>query len=137
MPPPNAASRDWRSGVILRFTSGGLLMGLLISLALVSALTTSPYAQSADDKELMQYRLTAEVLQKAEAVAKAFDANVAKDPKMKRRLKAQRELDALDAKDSLTAEERKRAHELTTIIGDEPMDLGIDGGSLSQMSAQL
>ena len=112
-------------------------MAWLISLAIFGALTTPLHAQSADDRELLQYRLTADVLAKAEAVAKAFDANVAKDPKMKRRLEAQRELDALDAKDDLTPEERKRAHELTTIIGDEPMDLGINGGSLSEISAQL
>lgn len=114
-------------------------MGWLISLTMVGALTTSLHAQgvSGDERELQQYRLTAEVLTKVEAVAKAFDANVAKDPKMKRRLDAQRELDALDAKDDLTPEERKRAHELTTIIGDESLDFGIDGGSLSQVSAQL
>jgi hypothetical protein len=112
-------------------------MGWLVSLTLVAALTTSLHAQSADDKELQQYRLTADVLTKVEAVAKAFDANVAKDPRMKRRLEAQRELDALDAKDDLTPEERKRAHELTTIIGDDSLDFGIDGGSLSQISAQL
>jgi hypothetical protein len=94
-------------------------------------------AQSADDRELMQYRLTPEILTKVEAVAKAFDANVAKDPKMKRRLEAKRELDALDAKDTLTPAEQKRAHELSQIVGDEELDLGINGGSLSEMSAQL
>ena len=112
-------------------------MGWLVSLTVVSALTMPLHAQSGDDKELQQYRLTADVLTKVEAVAKAFDANVAKDPRMKRRLEAQRELDALDAKDDLTPEERKRAHELATIVGDDSLDFGIDGGSLSEISAQL
>ena len=113
-------------------------MGWLISLAVFGALTTSLHAQGAsDDKELQQYRLTAAVLTKVEAVAKAFDANVAKDPKIKRRLEAQRELDALDNKDTLTAEERKRAQELAAIVGDESLYLDISGGSLSEISAQL
>ena len=112
-------------------------MGWLISFTVVAALTTSLHTQSGDDQELQQYRLTAEILTKVESVAKVFDANVAKDPRMKRRLEAQRELDALDKKDDLTAEERKRAHELQAIVDDEPVDLGIEGGSLSQISAQL
>lgn len=111
-------------------------MTCLVVLAAVGALTL-PAAQSADDRELAQFRLTNEILAKAEAVAKAYDANVAKDPKMKRRLDAQRELDALDAKDTLTPAEQKRAYELTQIIGDAEVDLGIDGGSLSEISAQL
>ncbi len=114
-------------------------MTWLISLAIVGALTISPYAQgvSADDRELQQYRLTADVLSKAEAVARAFDANVAKDPRMKRRLDAQREIAVLETKDDLTPAEEKRLDELQAIVGDEPVDLGINGGSLSEIAAQL
>jgi hypothetical protein len=111
-------------------------MTWLVALALTGALTSAA-PQSADDKELLQYRLTNEILTQAEAVAKAFDANIAKDPKMKRTLDAQRELAVLDAKDTLTPAEQKRAHELTQIIGDNELDLGLNGGSLSEISSQL
>jgi len=111
-------------------------MTWLIVLAMTGALTSAA-PQSADDRELLQFRLTNEILAKAEAVAKAFDANVQKDPKMKRRLDAQREIVALDKKDNLTPAEEKRLEELTAIVGDEPVDLGINGGSLSEISAQL
>jgi hypothetical protein len=94
-------------------------------------------AQSADDRELLQFRLTNAILAQAEAVAKAFDANVAKDPKMKRRLDAQREIAVLEKKDNLTPAEEKRLDELRAIVGDEPIDLGINAGSLSEISAQL
>ena len=108
----------------------------LVALAMTGAFAFAG-AQSADDRELMQYRLTNEILSKVEAIAKAFDANVAKDPKMKKRLDAKRELDALDAKESLTPAEQKRAHELSQIIDDGESELSIEGGSLSEMSAQL
>ena len=111
-------------------------MTWLIALAMTGALAFAA-PQSADDRELAQYRLTNEILAKVEAVAKAFDANVAKDPKMKKQLDAKRELDALDAKDSLTPAEQKRAHELSQIIDDAELDLGNSGGSLSQISAYL
>jgi hypothetical protein len=112
-------------------------MALLISLALVGALTTPLHKQSADDRELQHYRLTAAVLTQVEAVAKAYEASLAKDPKAKKRADAQRELDELDKKETLTPAEQKRAHELQSIVDDEPADLGIDGGTLSQITAQL
>lgn len=108
----------------------------LVALAITGAFAFAG-AQSADDRELQQYRLTNEILTKVEAVAKAFEANVAKDPKLKKRLDAKRELDALDAKDSLTPAEQKRAHELSQIIDDTEPDYGNSGGSLSAISAYL
>ena len=108
----------------------------LIALAMTGALAFAA-PQSADERELAQYRLTNEILAKVEALAKAFEANVAKDPKMKKRLDAKRELDALDAKDNLSPAEQKRAHELSQIVDDGESDLSIEGGSLSEMSAQL
>jgi len=111
-------------------------MAWLVALAMTGALTF-PGVQSADDRELQQYRLTTDILTRVEAVAKAFDANVAKDPKMKRRLDAQREMAVLEDKDALTPAEQKRLDELSAIVGDEAIDLGINGGSLSEISAQL
>lgn len=111
-------------------------MTCLLVIAVAGALAF-PAAQSADERELAQYRLTTETLTKIEAVAKAYEANMAKDPKMKRRLEAQRELAELDKKDNLTAAERKRAYDLEGIIGDASSELGIEGGSLSEISAQL
>jgi hypothetical protein len=111
---------------------------LCISITIAAmTVTLGASSQSADDRELMQYRLTPEVLAKAEAVAAAFSANIAKDPQMKRRFDAQRELAALEDKDTLTAAEQARIDALQEIIGDEPIDLGINGGSLSEMSSQL
>ena len=60
-------------------------MTWLVALAMTGALT-SAVPQSAGDRELQKYRFTSEILAQVEAVAKAFDANVAKDPKVKRRL---------------------------------------------------
>lgn len=77
------------------------------------------------------------MLDQAEAVAKAFSANVEKDPRMKRRLDAQREIAVLENKDDPTEAEQQRLDELQAIVGDEPVDLGINGGSLSEISAQL
>lgn len=113
-------------------------MTWLVALAMTGALA-SPAPQSADDRELAKYRLTTDVLTQVEAVAKAYQANLAKDPKMKRRLDAQRELDALDAKETLTPAEQKRAHELSTIIADleDGLELAVDAGSLAEMTAQL
>ena len=111
---------------------------LCISITIAAmTVTLGASSQSADDRELMQYRLTPEVLAKAEAVAAAFSANIAKDPQMKRRFDAQRELAALEDKDTLTAAEQARIDALQEIIGDEPIDLGINGGSLSEMSEVL
>ena len=101
------------------------------------AATLSVAAQSADDRELMQYRLTPEVLAKAEAVASAFSANVGKDPRMKRRFEAQQEIAVLEDKDTLTQAEQARFDALQEIVGDDAIDLGINGGSLSEISAQL
>jgi hypothetical protein len=114
-------------------------MAWLSRLTVIMALTTALGAagQSADDRELMQYRLTPEVLDQAEAVARAFSANVEKDPRMKRKLDAQREIAVLEKKDDPTEAEQKRLDELQAIVGDEPIDLGINGGSLSEISAQL
>jgi len=114
-------------------------MAWLVRLAAIGVLAASLEAggQSADDRELMQYRLTPEVLTKVEAVATAFNANIAKNPAMKRKLDAQREIAALEKKDDLTEAEQQRLDDLQAIVGDEPIDLGINGGSLSEMSAQL
>lgn len=113
-------------------------MTWLLSLAMTGALTTTSGAQmSADDRELSQYRLTTDVLNKAEAVAKAFEANLAKDPRMKRRMDAQREIAALEKKGNLSDAEEDRLTELPDIVGDEPLDLGINGGSLSEIASQL
>lgn len=114
-------------------------MAWLLRVAAVVGLTASLGAtgQSADDRELMQYRLTPEVLSKAESVAQAFAANVEKDPRMKRRLDAQREIAVLEAKDDLTEAEQARLDQLQGIVGNEPIDLGINGGSLAEISAQL
>lgn len=115
-------------------------MGIL-SLSLIGVLTmSSPVLQSADDRELLQYRLTPDVLTKVEAVAKAFDANIAKDPQLKRVFDAQREIAALEKKSDtsdLTEAEEKRLGALERIVAENPIDLGINGGSLSEMSAQL
>jgi hypothetical protein len=114
-------------------------MAWLLRVAAVVGLTASLGAtgQSADDRELMHYRLTPEVLSKAESVAQAFAANVEKDPRMKRRLDAQREIAVLEKKDDLTEAEEARLEELQGIVGDQPVDLGINGGSLTEISAQL
>jgi hypothetical protein len=108
-------------------------------LAVVAGLTTAlgAAAQSADDRELMQYRLTPEVLSRAESVAQAFAANIEKDPRMKRRLDAQREIAVLEKKDDLTEAEETRLEELQSLVGDQSIDLGINGGSLTEISAQL
>lgn len=113
-------------------------MAWLIRLVAVGVLAASldARAQSADDRELMQYRLTPEVLTKVEAVATTFDANIAKDPAMKRRLDAQREIAVLEKKDDLTEAEQKRLDDLQAIAGDG-IDLGINGGSLTEISNQL
>lgn len=112
-------------------------MTWILALAMTCVLTF-PVPQSADEREVLQYRLTSEALAKVEAVAKAFEANVSKDPKVKKRLDAKRELDALDAKDTLTPAEQKRADELSRIVEEgESDDPGIDAGSLSEMSARL
>jgi hypothetical protein len=112
-------------------------MTRLVALAITGALAFAA-PQSADDRELQQYRLTNEILTKVEAVAKAFEANVAKDPKMKRHLDAKRELAVLEDKDNLTPAEQKRAEELGKILGDgESLEFSIEGGSLSEMSAQF
>ena len=111
---------------------------LLLSTVIVAlAATLSVAAQSADDRELMQYWLTPDVLSKAEAVAKAFSASIEKDPRMKRRFDAQKEIAVLEDKDTLTQAEQARLDALQEIVGDEPIDLGINGGSLSEISAQL
>ena len=110
---------------------------LLSAVFAAFAVTLNVVAQSADDRELMQYRLTPEVLAKAEAVANAFTANVAKDPRMKRRFDAQKEIAVLEDKDTLTQAEQARLDALQEIVGDESIDLGINGGSLSEMSSQL
>ncbi len=114
-------------------------MAWLMRLAAIGLLTASLDAgrQSADDRELMQYRLTPEVLAKAEAVATAFGANIEKNPAMKRKLDAQREIAALEKKDELTEAEEKRLEDLQATVGDEPLDLGINGGSLTEISTQL
>ena len=70
-------------------------------------------------------------------MAKAFDANMAKDPRMKRLFDAQRELAVLQDKDSLTPAEQKHLDDLSAIVGDDGIDLGINGRSLSEISAQL
>lgn len=111
-------------------------MSWLVMIAVAGALAF-PVAQSADDREMAQYRLTTEILAKVEAVAKAYEAHLAKDPKSKKRLEAQRELAELDKKENLTPAEQKRAHELQTIVDDQPEEPGIEGGSLSEMTAQL
>jgi hypothetical protein len=114
-------------------------MGIL-SLSLIGLLTMSSPLQSADDRELLEYRLTPAVLTKVEAVAKAFDANIAKDPQLKRVFDAQREIAALEKKSDttdLTEAEEKRLEALERIVAENPIDLGINGGSLSEMSAQL
>ena len=110
---------------------------LLSAVFAAFAVTLNVVAQSADDRELMQYRLTPEVLTKAEAVASAFSANVARDPRMKRRFDAQKEIAVLEDKDTLTEAEQARLDALQEIVGDDPIDLGINGGSLSEISAQL
>lgn len=110
-------------------------MTWLLSLAIVGALAT-PGAQTADDRELSQFRLTTEVLNKAEAVAKAFDANLAKDPRMKRRMDAQREIATLEKKGDLSDAEEDRLSELQDIVGDEPI-IDINSESLSTMTAGL
>ena len=104
---------------------------------LVSSVGLGVQAQSADDKELLQYRLTPEVLSKVDALAKAYAANLAKDPAVKRRLDARREIAALEKKDELTEAEEKRLQQLEVIVGDQGMDPGIDGGSLTQIAAQF
>lgn len=111
-------------------------MSVLVLVVLSGALAAS-VPQSADDRELAQYRLTTEILAKVEAVAKAFEANLAKTPKAKKLLDAQRELAELDKKETLTPAEQKRAYELQSILDDEPEAPGIEGGSLSEISAQL
>lgn len=114
-------------------------MAWLLRIAAVGVLAASLEAggQSADDRELMQYRLTPAVLTQVEAVATAFDANLARNPAMKRKLDAQREIAVLEAKDDLTEAEQKRLDDLQAVVGSDPIDLGINGGSLSEMSAQL
>jgi hypothetical protein len=114
-------------------------MAWLVRLAAIGALAVSLEAggQSADDRELMQYRLTPEILTRVEAVATAFDASLARNPAMKRKLDAQREIAVLEAKDDLTEAEQKRLDDLQAVVGSEPIDLGINGGSLAEMSAQL
>jgi hypothetical protein len=113
-------------------------MAWLVRLAAIGLLTASldAGAQSADDRELMQFRLTPELLTQVEAVATAFDANIARDPAMKRKLDAQREIAVLEKKDDLTEAEQKRLEDLQAAAGDG-IDLGINGGSLTAMSAQL
>jgi hypothetical protein len=110
-------------------------MTWLLSLAMVGALTTPGAQMSADDRELSTYRLTADVLTKAEAVARNFDANLSKDPRMKRRLDAQREIAALEKKGNLSDADEDRMAELQEIVGDEPI-IDVNGGSLSEMAAQ-
>ena len=78
---------------------------LLSTVVAALAATLSVAAQSADDRELMQFRLTPEVLTKAEAVASAFSVNVGKDPRMKRRFEAQQEIAVLEDKDTLSLSE--------------------------------
>ena len=115
-------------------------MTRLLRLVVIVGLTSTGLGaaeQSADDRELMQYRLTPAVLEHAEAVATAFAANVEKNPQMKRRLDAQREIAVLQDKDDLTEAEQKRLDDLQAIVGNEALDLGINGGSLSEISAQL
>lgn len=113
-------------------------MAWLMRLVAMALLTVSLEAggQSADDRELMQYRLTPEVLTKAEAVATAFSANIERDPAMKRKLDAQREIAVLEKKDDLTEAEQKRLDDLQAVVGDG-LDLGINGGSLTEISNQL
>lgn len=113
-------------------------MAWVVRFVVLGLLTVSVGAagQSADDKELMQFRLTPEMLTKAEAVATAFAANAERDPAMKRKLEAQREIARLEAKDDLTEAEQKRLEDLQAAAGDG-VDLGINGGSLTEMSAQL
>ena len=79
-----------------------------------------------------------EVLDKAEAVARAFAANVEKDPRMKRKLEAQREIAVLEKKDDPTEAEQRAPRRAA---GDRRQSSrstsGINGGSLSEISAQL
>ena len=112
-------------------------MNWVLALTLIGALATPSGQMSADDRELSTYRLTTDVLTKVEAVARAFDANLAKDPRMKRRMDAQREIAALEKKGNLSDAEEDRLAVLQDIVGDEPVDIGINGGSLSEISAQL
>ncbi len=113
-------------------------MTWLVRLAAMGLLAVSldAAAQSADDRELLQFRLTPELLTKAEAVATAFGANAERDPAMKRKLDTKREIARLEDKDDLTEAEQKRLEDLQAAAGDD-VDLGINGGSLSDISAQL
>lgn len=89
---------------------------------------------AADEKELQQYRLTADALSKVSVAAQAF----ANDPAMKKWQDAKREAEALDKKEELTAADERRLEQLEAVLEKKPYDFGVESGmSLSAMAAQV
>jgi hypothetical protein len=96
----------------------------------------------ADLKEIANYKLTMETVEKVKVATRAMIAEIKKDPKYQQLLKLEAEIDALEKKDDRSeAEDAKLAalneeKEKLESASDNPLSLG-QANSLSEMEANI
>lgn len=115
----------------------------LLLLSMISGVSAQGARPSdADLKEVANYKLTMETVEKVKVATRAMIAEIKKDPKYQRLMKIEAEIDALEKKDDRTeAEDAKLAalneeKEKLESASDGPLSLG-QANSLSEMEANI
>lgn len=119
---------------------GGVFVSGLAALVLVATVTSAAAQQAdADRKELAEYRLTSEGLDRYSAVLRALVGELRKDPRFQEMAKVEAEIRRLDSKDDPTDEEVTRLDELEERLAqlEESTDLSMSDGSLADIEAQI
>ena len=118
------------------------IVALLLA-SMISGLSAQGARPSdADLKEIANYKLTMETVEKVKVATRAMIAEIKKDPKYQQLLKLEAEIDALEKKDDRTeAEDAKLAalneeKEKLESASDGPLSLG-QANSLSEMEANI
>ena len=115
----------------------------LLLLSMISGVSAQGARPSdADLKDVANYKLTMETVEKVKVATRAMIAEIKKDPKYQRLMKLEAEIDALEKKDDRTeAEDAKLAalneeKEKLESASDGPLSLG-QANSLSEMEANI
>ena len=126
----------------MKHTAGRGIVALLV-ISMVSGLAAQGARPSdADLKEIANYKLTMETVEKVKVATRAMITEIKKDPKYQQLLKLEAEIDALEKKDPRTeADDEKLAalneeKEKLESASDGPLSLG-QANSLSEMEANI